>query len=95
MNKKEMVAKVSDEMGVSKNEATLAVDVVLGVMKDAITSGEKVSMTGFGVFEVVKRNARKCRNLQDGSTIDVPAKMAPKFRPAKALKEAVAELPVE
>jgi len=95
MNKKDMVTKVAESMGVTKKEAALAVDTVFGVLEDTMGAGEKVSLAGFGVFEVVKRNARKCRNLQDGSTIEVPAKMAPKFRPAKALKERVATLPVE
>jgi DNA-binding protein HU-beta len=95
MNKKDMVTKVAEGMGVTKKEAALAVDTVLDVVSDSLASGEKVSLAGFGVFETVKRNARTCRNLQDGSKIEIPAKMAPRFRPSKAMKESVAKLPVE
>ena len=94
MNKKELVAQVADEMGTTNKEASIAVDTVFAVVSDTLNKGDKVSLTGFGVFEVVKRNERKCRNLQDGSAMTVPAKMAPKFRPAKAMKVSVAELPV-
>jgi len=94
MNKKELVAQVANEMGSTNKEAAIAVDTVFGVVSDALGKGDKVSLTGFGVFEVVKRNERKCRNLQTGDEMVVPAKMAPKFRPAKALKQMVSELPV-
>jgi DNA-binding protein HU-beta len=95
MNKKDMVTKVAEGMGVTKKEAALAVDTVLDVVSDALASGEKVSLAGFGVFETVKRNVRTCRNMQDGSQIEIPAKMAPRFRPSKGMKESVAKLPVE
>jgi len=95
MNKKDVVTKVAESMGVTKKEAALSVDTVLDVVTDALTSNEKVSLAGFGVFETVKRNARTCRNMQDGSPIEIPAKMAPRFRPSKAMKENVAKLPVE
>jgi len=94
MNKKEMVANVAEEMGVTKKEAAICVESVVGTIADSLNKGEKVSMVGFGTFEVVKRNERKCRNLQTGEDMVVPAKMAPKFRPAKGLKLSVAELPV-
>jgi len=94
MNKKEMVSKVADEMGITKKEAALCVETVVGVVADSLNSGEKVSLVGFGSFEVVKRNERKCRNMQTGDEMIVPAKMAPRFRPAKGLKQSVSELPV-
>jgi len=94
MNKKEMVAKVAEEMGITKKEAALCVETVVGVVSDSLNAGEKVSLVGFGSFEVVKRNERKCRNMQTGEEMIVPAKMAPRFRPAKGLKTSVSELPV-
>jgi DNA-binding protein HU-beta len=94
MNKKEMVAKVAENMGVTKKEAALSVETVFDIITESLNSGEKVSMVGFGSFEVVKRNERKCRNLQTGEEMVVPAKMAPKFRPSKGLKTTVATLPV-
>lgn len=94
MNKKELIDVVAGKMDVTKKEAALAVESVFGAVSEALNSGDKLSLVGFGTFETVKRNERKCRNLQTGADMVVPAKMAPKFRPSKAMKEAVAALPV-
>jgi len=94
MNKKELTTKVADIMGVTSKEASMAVDTVIDVIADTVNNGGKVSLTGFGVFEVVKRNERKCRNMMTEEVIVVPAKMAPKFRPSKALKMSVAKLAI-
>lgn len=93
MTKKEMVAKVAEAMGSTKKDAAIALDVVIDTIYDAVVKGEKVSFVGFGSFEPVYRKGRTCKNFQTGEPIEVPAKMAPKFKPAKAFKEAVAALP--
>jgi DNA-binding protein HU-beta len=95
MNKKELIDAVADKTDITKREAAIYVDAVVASIADEITAGGKVSLVGFGTFEVVKRNERKCRNLQTGADMTVAAKMAPKFRPSKSLKEAVAELDVD
>ena len=61
----------------------------------AMTSGEAVMLGGLGTFKVSKRNERKGRNPQTGKDIVVPASMVPKFTPARALKEAVAKMPLK
>jgi DNA-binding protein HU-beta len=94
MNKKELINKVSETLEVTKKEAALAVQTVIGAVAEELATGGKVSLVGFGTFETVKRNERKCRNLQTGEEMTVRAKMAPKFRPSKNLKDSVAALPV-
>ena len=89
-----MINAVSEAMGSTKKDAALCIETVFGVVSESLNSGEKVSLVGFGSFEVVKRNERKCRNMQTGDEMTVPAKMAPRFRPAKGLKESVSDLPV-
>ena len=95
MNKKELIDTVAEGMEVTKKEAALAVEIVIATIADEVCKGGNVSLVGFGVFESVKRNERKCRNLQTGADMVVPAKMAPKFRPSKDMKERTASLPVE
>ena len=95
MNKKELINVVADGLEVTKKEAALAVETVIGAIATELTEGGKVSLVGFGTFETVKRNSRKCRNLQTGADMIVPAKIAPKFRASKTLKDKVALLPVE
>lgn len=95
MNKKELVDVVAENTDITKREAALMVDAVIGAISDEVAAGGKVSLVGFGTFESVKRNERKCRNLQTGEDMVVPAKMAPKFRFAKSIKDAVAGIEVD
>lgn len=95
MNKKQLIDTVAEKLGVTKKEAALSVETVINTIADEMADGGKVSLVGFGVFESVFRNARKCRNLQTEEDMTVPAKMAPKFRASKTLKLRVAELPVD
>jgi len=95
MNKKELIDVVADSLEVTKKEAALAVQIVISSIADELAGGGKVSLVGFGTFETVKRASRKCRNLQTSEEMTVPAKMAPKFRASKTLKDNVAKLPVE
>ena len=94
MNKKDLITKVADYMATTTKDAEFAVNAVVDTIADALNNGDKVSLTGFGVFEVVKRNARRCRNMKSGEMMTVPEKMAPKFRAAKSLKLSVSEIPV-
>ncbi|MDZ5723167.1 HU-related DNA-binding protein HupN [Bacillus sp. SXabc123] len=89
MNKTELIAKMAEKQGVSKKEAVPSVEKVFDTISEALKSGEKVSIPGFGTFEVRERAARKGRNPQTGEEIDIPATKAPAFKAAKALKDAV------
>ena len=89
MNKNELIAAVADQSGLSKADAGSAVEATLGCIQGAMVSGEEVRLLGFGNFVVADRKATTARNPQTGATVDVPASKAPKFKPGKALKDAV------
>ena len=89
MTKADLVAKIAEKAGLSKKDAEAALNAFMDAVKESLAAGEKVSLVGFGTFEVVQRAARKGRNPQTGEEITIPATKAPKFRPGKGLKEAV------
>ena len=88
-NKNELVAKVADKAGLSKKAAESAVNAVIEAVGDSLRSGEKVSVVGFGTFEVRERAARKGRNPQTGKEISIPASRTPAFKAGKSLKDLV------
>ncbi|MGA2109320.1 MAG: HU family DNA-binding protein [Syntrophorhabdales bacterium] len=90
MTKAEIVAKVADEIKVSKTAAAKALAVITGSIAQAIRKGGKVSLVGFGTFSVAERKARKGRNPQTGKEIKIAAKKVPKFSAGTALKAAAA-----
>ncbi|MGB7287576.1 MAG: HU family DNA-binding protein [Salaquimonas sp.] len=89
MNKNELIASVAEAADLTKAQAGEALEAVLGSITSALVSGEEVRLIGFGNFIVADRKASTARNPQTGATIQVPASKAPRFRPGKALKEAV------
>lgn len=89
MNKTELINSVAEATELSKKDATKAVDAVFASIQDSLSKGEKVSLIGFGNFEVRERAARKGRNPQTGKEIDIPASKVPAFKAGKALKDAV------
>lgn len=90
MNKTELVSAVAESAELSKKDATKAVDAVFEAVQNALSSGDKVQLIGFGNFEVRERAARKGRNPQTGEEIEIAASKVPAFKPGKALKDAVA-----
>ena len=89
MTKLEIVAKVAEEIKVSKAAAAKAFGVVTGCIEGALKKGEKVAIIGFGTFSVAERKARKGRNPQTGKEIKIAAKKVPKCSAGSALKAAV------
>ena len=89
MNKKELADAVADATGVSKIDATAAVDAVLDAIAGAMVRREKISLSGFGNFEARFVKERMARNPQTGAAVPVAAHHSPKFKPAAALKTAV------
>ena len=83
------MAKVASEAGISKAAAEKAVNAFIGGVTDALKKGEKVSLVGFGTFDISERSARKGRNPQTGEEIEIKATRVPKFKAGKALKDAV------
>lgn len=89
MNKQQLIDAAADSADLSKNDMARALDAFLDTLTDALRAGEKISITGFGTFEVRDRAARTARNPQTGEAIDVAASRAPAFKAGKALKDAV------
>ena len=88
-NKAQLVNDVAAATGLTKKDATAAVDAVFDSVQATLAKGEKVQLIGFGNFEVRERAARKGRNPQTGAEIKIPASKVPAFKPGKALKDAV------
>ena len=89
MNKAELVKVISDKTGVTKKDAGNILNAVIESIKDALSNGEKVTLVGFGTFQVIEKKSRKGRNPQTGEELQIPAKKVPKFVPGKALREKV------
>lgn len=89
MNKTELVAAMADRAGISKNDAEKALNAFTDVVSGELSKGEKVILIGFGTFEVTERAARTGKNPQTGEKLEIAACKAPKFKPGKALKDAV------
>ena len=89
MNKADIVDAVHATLGGTKVSAEGAVDTMVNGIVDSLKKGEEVSIAGLGIFSVKQRKARQARNPRTGETIQVPAMTVPKFRAAKALKDAV------
>ncbi len=89
VTKKDLVDQMAKELDITKALAGKAVNSLIDSIKNSISKGKDVQLTGFGTFTTSKRKARTGRNPQNGKSIKIPAKVVPKFRPGKDLKEAV------
>ena len=87
MNKNDLVAHVADSVGLSKTDATKAVDAVLEGIADSLKKGDEVRLVGFGTFAVTERAASEGRNPRTGAKNAIPASKQPKFKPGKTLKD--------
>ncbi len=89
MNKTELVAAVAAGAELSKKDTEKAIKSLVDVITNELKAGGKVQLVGFGTFEVVERGEREGRNPRSGETMTIAASKAPKFRPGKALKDAI------
>lgn len=89
MNKRELIDEVSTKTGLTKRVSRETVDAVISAITDSLAREEKVTLVGFGIFQVRKRKAREGRNPQTGKAIQIPAKKVPKFRAGRNLREVV------
>ena len=90
MNKSELITAMSEKSSLSKKDCEAALDAFVSAVGDALKSGDKVQMVGFGTFEVRERAARKGQNPQTGEEIQIQAAKVPAFKAGKALKETIA-----
>ncbi len=84
MNKAELVEEVAGKAGLTKKEAGDVVDVITSAITDTLAMNERVTLVGFGTFQVRERKARKGVNPQTREAINIPAKKVPKFTAGKA-----------
>jgi DNA-binding protein HU-beta len=89
VNKTELIDHIAKTADISKAAATRALDSLIGAVKSTLKKNGSVTLVGFGTFTVGKRAARTGRNPRTGDAIKIKAAKVPKFRPGKALKDAV------
>jgi DNA-binding protein HU-beta len=89
VNKNDLVAHVSSKSGLSKTDATKAVDAVFEGITSSLKKGVEVRLVGFGTFAISKRAASEGRNPRTGEKIKIKASKQPKFKAGKSLKDAV------
>lgn len=89
MNKESMLKEVSEQAGLTKADASKAIEAIFEAIQSSLKKGEPVSLVGFGSFKVSKRNARTGRNPRTGESISIAETTVPSFRAGKTLKEAI------
>lgn len=89
MNKSDLIGAVADSSGLSRNDATKAVEGVFDSITAALKKGDEVRLVGFGTFAVAKRKASTGRNPRTGEAMEIKASSQPKFKAGKGLKDAV------
>lgn len=89
MNKSELIENIAINADISKASAARALDAMIDIVKQTLKENKSVTLVGFGTFSVGKRAARTGSNPRTGATIEIKASKVPKFKPGKALKDAV------
>jgi len=89
MNKNDLISAVAVSSGLSRNDATKAVEGVFDAISDSLKKGDEVRLVGFGTFSVAKRKASTGRNPRTGEAMEIKASSQPKFKAGKGLKDAV------
>ena len=89
MNKSELIDHIAHQADISKAAATRALDAIVGGVKSTLKKSGSVTIVGFGTFAVTKRAARTGRNPRTGAAIKIKAAKVPKFKPGKALRDAL------
>jgi DNA-binding protein HU-beta len=89
MNKQDLIGQVTERTGLSRAEASQAIETMLDVITDALRRGDEVRLVGFGNFVVTRRKASVGRNPRTGEPLQIDSTTQPKFRAGKLLKEAV------
>ena len=89
MNKNELIGAVADASGLSRSDATKAVESVFDTITATLARGDEVRLVGFGTFSVARRKASTGRNPRTGAPMKIAASSQPKFKSGKGLKDAV------
>jgi DNA-binding protein HU-beta len=89
MNKSDLIATVAEKAGLTRAQASGAVEGAIEAIVESLKKGDEVRLVGFGTFQVVNRAAGVGRNLRTGETIKIPASKSPKFKAGQVLKDAI------
>ena len=89
MNKSELIDQIAQQADISKAAASRALEAAIDAITDTLKKGDSVSLVGFGTFVATEREARTGRNPRTGVAIKIDKAKVPKFRPGKALKDAL------
>ena len=91
MNKSDLIAAIAEKAGLTKKDAERVLNATFQTITDSLKKGDKVSISGFGIFEVKAREARVGRNPRTKEEIQIPATRLPAFKASKTLKDVVAK----
>jgi DNA-binding protein HU-beta len=89
VNKRDIVGKVAIDANITRAQAARAVEAILAGIQSSLADGQRVTLSGFGTFDVSQHKARNVRNPRSGSSIEVRARRVPRFAAAPVLKSAV------
>lgn len=89
MNKRDLIAQIAHDTGVTKSSAGAAVDSLLESITKALKKGDAITFVGFGTFKTTQRRARVAKNPRTGDAIKIPKRRVVRFTAGKALKSAV------
>lgn len=89
MNKADLINSISEKTGLTKTRSNEVIDAFLDSVTESLSSGEKVTLVGFGTFTISQRDARKGRNPKTGESIDIPAKKVARFKAGSDLTKSV------
>ena len=91
MNKTELIAIAAENSGMTKKDTERVLNAAIDAVTAALVKGEKVQVSGFGIFETKSREARVGRNPHTKEAIEIPATRVPAFKASKALKDVIAK----
>jgi len=89
MNKAELIEEVNNKTGLTKKDIRNVISALTGTIQKTLSKGEKITLVGFGTFQVMERKARRGVNPRTREAIQIPAKKVPKFKAGKKLREVV------
>ena len=87
MNKTELIEKMAEVSGLAKTDAEKALNAFITTIETQLKAKDKITIPGFGVFDLATRKERDGRNPKTGEAIKIPASVVPKFKVGKSLKE--------
>lgn len=89
MNKSQLIDAIADKSGLSKTDAKKSLEGFMEATKEALKTGDKIALIGFGTFSISERAAREGRNPQTGKKMDIPARKVVKFKAGTELSESI------